>query len=125
MDPLLDAAKEYFVHLDESDNSACRLAGTSFVRTLRSGQGWDVAVREATKAVDTALKHDTLATLGGTDRPIYDSLILEISCPLQIFKCYGRKRPVRKVDGSPGIAFIVQNCIRGTDFTQNLDLKSP
>ena len=91
MDPLLDAAEEYFVHLDESDNSACRLAGTSFVRTLRSGQGWDVAVREATKAVDAALKHDTLTTLGGTDRPIFGSLILEISCPLQISKVMGGK----------------------------------
>ena len=56
MDPLLDAAEEYFINLEETDNSACRLAGTSFVRTLRSGQGWDVAVREATKAVDTADK---------------------------------------------------------------------
>ena len=53
---MLDAAEEYFIHLEEIDNAACRLAGTSFVRTLRSGQSWDVAVREATKAVDTALK---------------------------------------------------------------------
>ena len=42
--------------MEETDNSACRLVGTSFVRTLRSGQSWDVAVREATKAVDTADK---------------------------------------------------------------------
>merc|ERR1719323_2198687 len=75
VDPLLDAAEEYFVHLDESDNSACRLAGTSFVRTLRSGQGWDVAVREATKAVDTALKHDTLATLDRLRKPCLDFVV--------------------------------------------------
>ena len=91
MDPLLDAAEEYFVHLDESDNSACRLAGTSFVRTLRSGQGWDVAVREATKAVDAALKHDTLTTLGRADRPIFGSLTPEISCLLQILNVMGGK----------------------------------
>ena len=53
---MLDAAEEYFVNLDETDNSACRFVGTTFVRTLRSGQSWDVAVREATKAVDTAAK---------------------------------------------------------------------
>ena len=40
-------------------------------------------MREATKAVDTALKHDTITTLGRTDRPIFDCLILEISYPLQ------------------------------------------
>ena len=79
------------MHLDESDNSTCRLAGTSFVRTLRSGQGWDVAVREATRAVDTALKHDTLTTLGRTDGPIFGSLILEISCPLQFSNVMGGK----------------------------------
>ena len=42
--------------MEETDNSACRLVGTSFVRTLRSGQSWEVAVREATKAFDTAVK---------------------------------------------------------------------
>ena len=53
---MLDAAEEYFINLDEGENSACRLAGTSFVRTLRSGQSWDYAVREATRAIDTADK---------------------------------------------------------------------
>ena len=53
---MLDAAEEYFTNLEEGENSACRLAGTSFVRTLRSGQSWDYAVREATRAVDTADK---------------------------------------------------------------------
>ena len=42
---MLDAAEEYFINLDEGENSACKLAGTSFVRTLRSGQSWDYAVR--------------------------------------------------------------------------------
>merc|ERR1719270_1530156 len=75
VDPLLDAAEEYFVHLDESDNSACRLAGTSFVRTVRSGQGWEVAVREATRAVDAALKHDTLTTLDRLRKPCLDFVV--------------------------------------------------
>ena len=62
-DPLLDAAEDYFEHLDESKNGPCKLAAVSFVRSLRSGQGWDYGVREATRAVDAAVEKG-LSSLG-------------------------------------------------------------
>lgn len=60
---LLDATDEYFSNLDETTESACRWAAIAFVGSLRSGQDWDYAVREATRAVEKANRKSEMNSL--------------------------------------------------------------